>query len=267
MSDIDTSRPDGRGEDARGGSPTAPKALVGLHGKVPSYGDFLTRALPGGFVKSWDDWLKRALAEARQSLGPDFLDVYLKAPVWRYVLGPGVAGPEPWCGVLLASTDKVGRCYPLTLAMKLPPLVDTASLMRVWSTGFDGLEEIGLSLLDESLRIDDAVAALHKLAADRPLPAHPLPTTWPANGQAEAWLLPVDRLGPELVHHLVSGSIGPVSLWWHGGLVGAGSSAGSPASLLARGLPPAGGFASMIGGDWRAGGWSGPEAGRTGADA
>ena len=251
---------DKRENGAGGAAETASRPVAGLHGKMPAYGDFLTRGLPGSFVKQWDDWMKRALAEARQTLGPNFLDVYLKAPPWRYLLGQGVVGAEPWGGLVLAATDKVGRCYPLTLGVKLPPLADTAAMLRVWAAGFDGLEEIGLSLLDESMTIDDATTALQRLMQDRPLPMRGVSPVWPERGRTEAWSLPIDDLGPSMVHHLLMGSTGPASFWWHEGMPAEATGPAVPVparAILFRGMPPAGGFAAMLGADWRASGWSG----------
>ena len=40
----------------------------------------------------------------------------MMAPIWRFALAPGVAGPLPMLGVMMPSVDRVGRQFPLTLA-------------------------------------------------------------------------------------------------------------------------------------------------------
>ena len=91
----------------------APHPLAaGCYGKLPSLGDFVSRRLPRSFVQPWDAWLQRALAASRARLGAGWLETYLASPFWRFALAPGLCGPEAWVGVLMPSTDRVGRTFP-----------------------------------------------------------------------------------------------------------------------------------------------------------
>lgn len=68
--------------------------MVGFYGKLASRGDFVSRALPQSFVGPWDSWLAAGLLASQQRLGGDWLNVYLVSPLWRFVLAPGVCGPD-----------------------------------------------------------------------------------------------------------------------------------------------------------------------------
>jgi type VI secretion system protein ImpM len=91
----------------------------GFYGKLPSQGDFVSRRLPWEFTEAWDAWMAAGLAAARGELGEQWLQHYLNAPVWRFRLLPGVAGPQAWLGLWFASVDRVGRHFPLTVAAPL----------------------------------------------------------------------------------------------------------------------------------------------------
>ncbi len=64
---------------------------VGLHGKLPSHGDFLRRRVSDAFISVWDEWLQQSVAASRTALGQNWLDVYLTSPVWRFACDAGGA--------------------------------------------------------------------------------------------------------------------------------------------------------------------------------
>ena len=111
--------------------PTPP----GFFGKLPSTGDFVTRGLPAAFVRFWDGWVSRHLV-AR-------LDRAL-----RFFLG----SPGPLTGVVLPSTDRAGRRYPLTLAAR----ADTPAAPAWYAM----LEAIAAAALAECLTPDALEARL-----------------------------------------------------------------------------------------------------------
>lgn len=88
----------------------------GFYGKLPAVGDFVHRRLPESFVDPWhvamQDVLSAAGAVSRAPEG--------QAPVWRFVLLPGLAGTAAWAGAMRASVDRVGRAFPLVIAAPLP---------------------------------------------------------------------------------------------------------------------------------------------------
>lgn len=90
---------------------------IGWYGKLPTRGDFVGRGMPRHWLRVWDEWLQRALAEGARRLGAEaFRDRLLAMPPWQGLILPGSAGQGVWCGVVAPSSDRVGRSYPLWLA-------------------------------------------------------------------------------------------------------------------------------------------------------
>ena len=88
------------------------------YGKLPARGDFVGRGLPPRWRSDWDGWLQRGLALAATTLDDAALRERLRAfAPWRYLALP--APGEIWCGIIVASHDRVGRAFPLTLAERL----------------------------------------------------------------------------------------------------------------------------------------------------
>lgn len=108
---------------------------LGLFGKLPARGDFVTRAMPPEVLSFWEGWLEKVMGGAKHHLAGEWGQVYEASPVWRFWVGPGVFG-HAIAGALAASVDKVGRQFPLTLVLSgegaahpVPPLSDP---MEAW---------------------------------------------------------------------------------------------------------------------------------------
>lgn len=90
---------------------------VGWYGKLPARGDFLGRGLPRPWVRVWDDWLQRAMANAARRVDAALLrERLLGMSPWHVVVLPTSQGQPAWNGIVLATTDRVGRVFPLLLA-------------------------------------------------------------------------------------------------------------------------------------------------------
>jgi type VI secretion system protein ImpM len=157
-------------------------ARPGFYGKLPSRGDFVRENLPRDFVDSWDAWWQRGLAETQRQSREQWLEAWLEAPVWRFVLPPGLCGASGVLGLWMPSVDKAGRYFPLTIAATAQgdwaPLV--GSMMRF----LEEVEVAGRDALERDLppaelleRIQDAF-----IASDAPSPALELNA-----GQASWW--------------------------------------------------------------------------------
>ena len=137
---------------------------VGLHGKLPARGDFLTRRLDAEFAEAWDGWLQRVLASSREALGAGWLESFLSAPVWRFLVPAGMYSRTGWIGVLLPSVDRVGRYFPLTLAAPLAgDAIDVPATLGRALPWLDQLEALALEALAADLdfeAFDRRVAAL-----------------------------------------------------------------------------------------------------------
>lgn len=127
---------------------------IGLYGKLPSQGDFVSRRLPWDFTTAWDGWLQAGLAQARAEIGTRWNDTYLTAPLWRFQLAPGVVGPDAWIGLWFASVDRVGRQFPLTLAEPMPVQRQGRYQVIEQDAAFFALEDIALQGLDPRLGFD-----------------------------------------------------------------------------------------------------------------
>lgn len=136
---------------------------VGYFGKVPTQGDFVSRGLPGSAVTAIDDWLGSSIRESQKTIGREWLDTFLVAPVWRMVLGPGVVGPDPIAGVMMPSVDRVGRYFPLIVAVNLSGMRPSLNELAVSSEFFDHIEALALSTLDPDFslaQLDEKASSL-----------------------------------------------------------------------------------------------------------
>ena len=97
-------------------APLPPQARAGLFGKLPARGDFIREDLPRDFVDAWDGWWQRGLADTQRMAREDWRAAWLEAPVWRFVLPPGLCGRHGVLGLWMPSVDKAGRFFPLTIA-------------------------------------------------------------------------------------------------------------------------------------------------------
>jgi type VI secretion system protein ImpM len=229
--------------------------MPGWYGKIPNLGDFASRRLPSRFIVAWDDWLQRALASSRAQLGGQWLDLYLTSPVWRFLLMPGVCGSAAWAGVLMPSVDRVGRYFPLTIALELPQVAlrqDRLERLSAWLAQAEGAALATLDLSVTPERLDQLLDAI-------PVPdaGSPDPLAEPAlrlarcagpggNGMiaaripgADSWPAAVAATGAEL---LAAASFGR-SLWWSNGREGR-----SPLMACWNGLPAPDDFVRLLDG-------------------
>ncbi|GAA4333576.1 hypothetical protein GCM10023144_24970 [Pigmentiphaga soli] len=157
-----------------------PPEAAGWYGKLPSLGDFASRRLPVDFIEPWDAWLSSVLEASRRRLGNDWLNAYLSCPVWRFLLLPGALSANGWAGVLLASVDRVGRHFPLTVAapMDKPPATP-AALAAFWHW-LSALERCALDAIEYDHDAAAFDAALAGVVAPLPAPAASSPIPWRA---------------------------------------------------------------------------------------
>src|ERR1700739_3155085 len=120
-----------------------PAVIAGFYGKLPARGDFVRSGLPRDFTDPWDAWLAQAIAGSRTRMGDDWLPAFLEAPVWRFVLAPGLCGERAVLGLVLPSVDRAGRYFPLTFAALFDEgsaVADAAWLDRCEAAGRAALE-------------------------------------------------------------------------------------------------------------------------------
>ena len=229
---------------------------AGLYGKVPGFGDFLHRGLPSSFVEPWNSWLGQALGHSRTTLGVQWMNAYLTSPPWRFVLEPGLVGEDGWLGVLVSSVDRVGRCYPITLAIGLPETLRLAGLTVAIDPLLETLEQVSLRLIDGVSTPESVMGELDGIARS----ARPaiVAGTVLGRGGPERLLLgrPYLRVADLATRWLFEAGLGldeiyPLSAWWHEGWGGQ-----TPAGLVTPGLPEPEIFASFLDGRWSTRAWT-----------
>jgi type VI secretion system protein ImpM len=203
--------------------------IAGWYGKLPALGDFASRRLPAEFVHGWDAWLQQVLGAVPQALGEGWLQSYLTMPIWRFALQPGLAGPSGWAGVLMSSVDRVGRYFPLTVALELTAPAALARAVFAGADWFARLEEIALAMLDGERSPDDLDVALAAHGFDLP-PADDAETT-------DAF----ERIAQARALAAWSRAEGWRALWWTRGRVD-----GEPMMLASASLPTVEEFARLL---------------------
>jgi type VI secretion system protein ImpM len=96
----------------------------GFYGKLPAKGDFVSRHLAYDFVQTWDQWLQDGLIHSQELLQNDWQQCFQTSPYWCFALTAGVCGHQAVVGVMAASRDRVGRDFPITIALLLEDSVD-----------------------------------------------------------------------------------------------------------------------------------------------
>jgi len=196
---------------------------AGWFGKLPILGDFAQRRLPHDVVERWDAWLQAGITDSRAALGEAWLDNYLTAHVWHFVLMPGVLGAHAWAGVWMPSVDRVGRYFPLTLLAPLPAeqaLGSSTSALGNWLLALEDIARLGLRLEHDVAPLEEALTKLGPPPVDKH-GAAVLKQVEAALGQ-RAGLIPLPRAGlgsqGNYLDALATASLLPqlagYSLWW-----------------------------------------------------
>jgi type VI secretion system protein ImpM len=132
----------------------------GLYGKLPAKRDFVALGAPREFLRIWEPWLQSAVSASRLGLGEGWQAAFLRAPIWRFWLGPHLCGTTV-AGAFMPSVDGVGRYFPLTVfacaeegTAIAPPSLDT---QEAW---YQAIERLLLFALDEEARFEAIAATL-----------------------------------------------------------------------------------------------------------
>lgn len=189
----------------------------GWYGKLPALGDFAHRRLDPAFVGALDGWLQGCIAESQRTLGQSWLDRYLTAPVWRFVLTPGVLGAQGWAGVLLPSVDRVGRYFPLTVCAAIDDVSLDRSTIAALSPWLDRAESAARSCLSHDATIEGFEAALENAGTPAFLPDVSRQSALALIQRASPIEITHDASGPDLAV-LADGVLAQVlkgyTLWW-----------------------------------------------------
>jgi len=136
---------------------------AGYHGKIPTQGDFIQRGLPLGFTRAWDRWLMEGIAALKTQRGDGWLDGYRTAPLWRFATPAGAFGEQAMLGVMVASVDRVGRNFPLTLAAEAPPGCSPIAALLAEAELLERMAAVAQRTISESVRKDALDAAVEEI--------------------------------------------------------------------------------------------------------
>jgi type VI secretion system protein ImpM len=230
----------------------------GFYGKLPSRGDFVNRRLPAEFTSRWDAWLQDGLSSCQAELGAQWLDIYLTSPIWRFALQGGVCGEDAYLGVLVPSVDRVGRYFPLTVAVACPVqwLPELAARMEPW---FVNVEELMLeTLADAPLDLEDFDRRLAELELDYAALGDVAAIAADAK-RSDAGLCwqvevpegtPIDRPMSAIALALAGREARGHAFWWT-----QGSERIAPCLAASSALPAAKPFVGLLDGSWEPRGW------------
>jgi len=123
----------------------------GAFGKIPALGDFFHVGLSRDFIEPWDSWLQTTLTHGRDTFADSWDENYMSAPIWRFTLSSGLAGPAAMLGVLMVSVDRVGRKFPLTLAAPLRTVGNVEIIHKSATNLFEALENAALDALEDDM--------------------------------------------------------------------------------------------------------------------
>ena len=91
---------------------------IGVTGKHPAWGDFIGGGLSIAVQDRIDRWLRESLAAIRTDWGEEWDAAYDASPVIGFWFGSHLAGETgPVTGLIVPSRDKVGRRFPLVVAV------------------------------------------------------------------------------------------------------------------------------------------------------
>ena len=96
---------------------------IGLFGKIPARGDFLSVGVPTSFVDAAESWIRSGLLALKHK--PEWQSAYLSAPIWQFSCAAGVWDGDAWSGILMPSVDRVGRYFPLLVVKPCRSLSNT----------------------------------------------------------------------------------------------------------------------------------------------
>jgi type VI secretion system protein ImpM len=233
---------------------------LGFYGKMPTNGDFVSRRLPRTFVEPWDQWLQESITTSREQLGDHWLDRYLTGPIWRFALSRGVCGDNTWIGLVMPSVDRVGRYFPLTLAV---PVNDACKLLFIADNEepwFSHAEHIALSALDQNNNLDSFNQDINNLGVPSCLSTTSRiqqdETPKPGLASSDNCRIAMTESGPvsanltPLMEQFLLERFPDFTLWWT-----SGSEQVEPSILICNKLPPTQGFSALLTGDWDQWGW------------
>lgn len=202
---------------------------VGVFGKLPARRDYVQHRVDARLMELLDPWLQGAVSQSREQLGDAWLDIYLKAPIWRFWFGPKITGRSV-LGAIMPSVDGVGRYFPLCVAGTFDVPI-TPPEIHEQSQWYDAVETLMLAALADDGTYEALLEGLDTL----PQPHDAL--VLPPDGAD------IKGMFATLRHAQWSELYSAFSCWW---APATGTGDTPPRAFLRRGLPSPVEYAMMI---------------------
>ncbi len=226
------------------------KQSIGIFGKIPSHGDFVSKGLPAAFIESWDHWLQQSMLASQESLGERWLEHFLVSPIWRFSIPNGCISNMSWAGIMLPSVDSVGRYYPLTLAAQIPSELGGFEFVAAATGWYEQLEDVAIGTLEKGLTVDELEQHLGLLNGVLQQPVREIMPLSPKRHQQHSIPLEfpeqsITSITPMLCDALLKSQGSTLSIWWT-----KGGHHVEPAVLLADRLPRPTSYTALLNGQW-----------------
>ncbi|MQW89271.1 type VI secretion system-associated protein TagF [Sinorhizobium saheli] len=136
---------------------------IGFFGKLPTHGDFVATGIGQVLQRELDDWLQSGLRAGEERLGSGWRAVFHAMPPWRFIVEKGLWGPATVAGILLPSTDRVGRSFPLVIAAQLHSFDDHPRQLYLDAAWFTAAEALAETSFARDFDIATFIASLKRL--------------------------------------------------------------------------------------------------------
>ena len=144
---------------------------IGFFGKLPTHGDFVSTGLSRNVQGALDSWLQAGLQAAQQEMGEEWEGRFRSMSAWRFIIERGLWGPVTLAGVIVPSTDRVGRSFPLVIAAQLYGFADHPRRLYLDAPWFTASEAIAESAAKRDFDIAHFTTSLQRLRNPRPTDA------------------------------------------------------------------------------------------------
>lgn len=181
---------------------------VGLFGKHPGFGDFISAGLPDDVVRNLGDWLQTVFGQWREAVPDDWQSRFDACPRLGFWIGAALGGGGmPLRGVWQASRDRAGRRFPLLViqAGGVAPMTDPAQDFYAAAAG-------AIDSLMQAERFEPRDVAT-RLTNTMPPPQPGAQPNWPV-----FWAVNAGQTVPELLTELAAPDRAHAmtvrSYWW-----------------------------------------------------
>ncbi|WP_170973361.1 type VI secretion system-associated protein TagF [Rhizobium sp. FKY42] len=140
---------------------------IGFFGKLPTHGDFVSWGLTVKLQRALEDWLQIGLRTAQDGLGESWLRTFKAMPPWRFFIEEGLWSSHGVAGVIVPSSDRVGREFPLVLLAQIQQAGEHPFRFYKDETWFTAVETIARSASHKDFQLDSFTESLEKLRAPR----------------------------------------------------------------------------------------------------